>query len=82
MTVESTWRVVTYTIVYDSIEGEPLEEPEIIAVLRPDGFQGGLIHRVRASPESVYIGMPVRPVFRPVEERTGGITDIAYFEPF
>ncbi len=79
--VESTWRVVTYTIVYDTIEGEPLEEPEIIAVLRPDGFQGGLVHRVRAAPGSIYIGMPVRPVFRPEGERTGAITDILYFEP-
>ena len=79
--VKGQWRVVTYTVIYEDAEGHPLEEPEIIAFLRPDGYQGGLFHKVKASPGEIYIGMPVRPVFRPVEERRGTIEDILYFEP-
>ena len=79
--VKTQWRVITYTVIHEDVEGRRLEEPEIIAFLRPDGYQGGLFHRVKASLQEIFIGMPVRPVFRPEEERTGTIADIEYFEP-
>jgi len=32
-------------------------------------------------PEKVYIGMRVKAVWKPAEERQGAITDILYFKP-
>lgn len=75
--VKGSWRVVTYTIITETMEGEKLEEPEVLAVLKPEDAEGGLVHRVKA--DQIYIGMEVQPVFRPPEERKGTIDDILYF---
>ena len=32
-------------------------------------------------PEDVHVGMKVKAVWKPREERTGAITDILYFKP-
>lgn len=79
--VTGEWVVETYTVVYRGLEGEDLGEPRIVAVVRPEGGLGGIIHYVRADPGRVSIGMRVRPVFKPREQRRGLITDIEYFEP-
>ena len=79
--VESTWRLHYYTVLYETPEGEPLPEPEIVGLVRPDGFEGGLFARIAADPSRLYPGVPVRPVLRPKEERRGTIEDILYWEP-
>jgi uncharacterized OB-fold protein len=33
-------------------------------------------------PEQVHIGMRVKAVWKPPEEREGSVTDILYFKPF
>jgi hypothetical protein len=33
------------------------------------------------SPEKIYIGMEVEPVWKPEAQREGAITDIKYFRP-
>ncbi|MEB3773531.1 MAG: Zn-ribbon domain-containing OB-fold protein [Desulfurococcales archaeon] len=78
--VKGPWRVVTFTIVTKTMNGDPLEEPEILAVVKPDGVEGGIIHRIKAG-KDIYIGMKVKPVFKREEERRGTINDILYFEP-
>ncbi len=78
--VKGPWRVVTYTIVSKAMDDTPLEEPEVLAVIKPDDAVGGLVHRVKPG-DAIYIGMEVEPVFKPKEERTGQITDILYFKP-
>ncbi len=77
--VDGDWVVVTFTVVYEDMYGNKLDEPQIIAVVRPEGAEGGLIHYVKA--DEIYPGMTVKPVFAPENERTGMITDIKYFEP-
>ena len=78
--VHGPWRIVTYTIVHQDLYGNPLPEPEILALIIPDDADhGGLIHRVKA--DQVYIGMEVKPHWKPPEAREGKITDIEYFEP-
>ncbi|MCE4616918.1 MAG: Zn-ribbon domain-containing OB-fold protein [Aeropyrum sp.] len=79
--VSGPWYVDAYTVIRESLEGEKLEEPVVIALLVPEDAEGGLIHYVKAEPEEVFIGMMVEPVFRPAEERKGTITDIMYFRP-
>ena len=42
----------------------------------------GILHLLDdCDPKSISIGMRVRAVWKPPEERTGSITDIRYFTP-
>jgi hypothetical protein len=52
-------------------------------VIRLDGAsEGGFLHKLGdVRPEDVRIGLRVEAVWRPAEERTGSILDIAYFRP-
>lgn len=78
--VSGSWIVKSYTIIYEDMRGRRLEEPQTLILAAPEGVLGGLIHLLKtgARPE---IGMAVRPVFRPREERRGTLSDILYFEP-
>jgi uncharacterized OB-fold protein len=74
--------VYTYTVLSRSLDGQALDEPVILALVRLSGAHGGLIHRLKgANPEDVQIGMEVEVVFKPKEEREGSILDIEYFKP-
>jgi uncharacterized OB-fold protein len=65
-----------------SLEGEPLAEPEVVALIRMDGVHGGLVHRLgEIDLEDVEIGLLVEAVLKPAEEREGSILDIRYFKP-
>ena len=75
------WVVETFTVVYEDLNGNRLDKPRVIALLRPVCCKGGLIHYVEADPREVRVGMRVRPVLKPVNERTGSITDIMFFKP-
>jgi len=75
--VNGPWRIVTYTIIRETMDGSPLKEPEILAVIKPDNAEGGLIHRVK-SDRGIHVGMEVKPVFKPRDERKGVITHILY----
>jgi uncharacterized OB-fold protein len=75
-------RVYTYTILGLSLEGDPLREPEILALVKMDGVHGGLVHRLGGvKPEDVQIGMAVEAVFKTEQERQGSILDIKFFKP-
>jgi uncharacterized OB-fold protein len=72
--------VVTYTFLNVSLDGSPLEKPEIIVFIR--FADGGLIHRLgEVDLEQVEIGMTVEAVFKPKTKRVGSILDIKYFKP-
>ncbi len=74
--------VYTYTVLGVSLEDKPLEEPEILALIKMEGVHGGLVHRLgEVKPEEVGIGMAVEAVFKPRKEREGSILDIKYFKP-
>lgn len=74
------WIVVTYTIISRDLYGNKLQHPKIVAVVRPKGCEGGLIHIVKAEPGEIRTGLRVKPVFKPREQRKGVITDILHFE--
>ena len=72
--------VVTYTFLQVSLDGSPLEKPEIVAFIRFG--DGGLIHRLgEIEPDQVEIGLMVEAVFKPKSKRIGSILDIKYFRP-
>ena len=70
--------IETYTICSESLDGKRLPKPEIIACIRIDGTDGGLIHRLS---EPSKIGTKVEAVFAEPSKRTGSINDILYFRP-
>ncbi|MEM4916351.1 MAG: Zn-ribbon domain-containing OB-fold protein [Acidilobaceae archaeon] len=78
--VKDPWIVEAYTVIYEDIYGRRLEKPQIIALVRPENSLGGIIHYVKTDIEKIRLGLRVKPVFKPREERRGLITDIEYFE--
>jgi acetyl-CoA C-acetyltransferase len=80
--VEHTGVVQTYSICHVSWDMQPLESPEIPAVVSIDGSDGGLLHLLgEVDPDDVRIGMDVEAVWKPVGDRTGSILDIDHFRP-
>jgi len=51
---------------------------EVIALVKFDGVDGGLIGRLQV--ERPRIGMKVKAVFKPKDQRKGELADIEYFE--
>ena len=80
--VENTGVVQTFSICNVRWDMQPLDEPELPAVISIDGSDGGFLHMLgEVKPDDVTIGMEVEAVWKPVGERTGSILDIAYFRP-
>jgi uncharacterized OB-fold protein len=72
--------VFSFTLLFEDVDGMPLEEPIIIAFIRIG--DGGLIHQLgELDLEKLAIGIPVEAVFKPKAERAGSILDIQYFRP-
>jgi uncharacterized OB-fold protein len=82
--VEDTGIVNTFSICHIRWDMEPLEEPELPAVIEIDGASRGIgfMHKLgEVAPEDVSIGLAVEAVWAPEEERRGSILDIRYFRP-
>lgn len=72
--------VRTWTWVRDPLPGQPFDRPFAWALIQLDGADTTLLHAVDvAAPEDIHTGLRVR--VRWAAERTGGIHDIACFEP-
>jgi len=70
----------TFTIATIDINGEKLKKPTIYALIKFNSAHGGIIHKISET-DTVYIGMEVEAVFKPLNERKASINDIAYFKP-
>ena len=85
--LKDTGTVQTYSIArihWDASRLKPGEKPTIPAVISIDGASDktGMLHLLdEVKPEDVTIGMKVKAVWKPANERTGDITDIRYFKP-
>ncbi len=80
--VETTGTVQTFSVCHVSWDMQPLDPPQLPAVIAIEGSDGGLLHVLgEVGPDEVAIGMAVEAVWRNVGERTGSILDIAYFRP-
>lgn len=72
--------VYSFTILFDDMDGAPLEKPEIVAFIRIG--DGGLIHRLdEVDLDQVEFGMVVEAVFKAKKDREGSILDITHFRP-
>jgi uncharacterized OB-fold protein len=71
--------LASFTIGFVGLEGEPLDDPETIGLVRLDGADSVLVHRVLDADEPLEIGERVEVVLRPDGEREGTILDIEGF---
>lgn len=72
--------LVSFTIAFVGIEGEPLDEPATLGLVRLDGADAVLLHRILdPGDEPLEIGERMELVVRPAHERTGSILDIEGF---
>jgi uncharacterized protein len=81
-TVRDTGTVNTFSLAYITWDMHELIEPDIPAVIDLDGASPGIgiMHKLGdVDPKSVHTGMRVKAVWKPPEERTGSILDIAYW---
>jgi uncharacterized OB-fold protein len=72
--------IQTFTRLFVNYDGTSRPDPELVALI--SFGDGGLIHRIgNLEPDQIEIGMAVKAIFKPLEQRQGSILDIDYFEP-
>jgi len=72
--------LVSFTIGFAGVEGDPLDRPVTLGLVRLDGADAVLLHHVLdPGDEPLEIGERVEVVLRPPAERTGSILDILGF---
>ena len=77
--MKGTGKVVMYTVMFNAISGEPLEEPRITAMIQLDGADAWMLAPIKNTrPEEMRTGLPIRVVWS--EDRQGKLKDIAHFE--
>jgi uncharacterized OB-fold protein len=82
--VQDSGRVNTFSICWVAWDMQPLDEPELPAVIEIDGASPGIgiMHKLgEVEPDAVHVGMEVEAVWRPESDREGSILDIEYFRP-
>ena len=85
--VQDTGIVNTFSICHvhwDATRIKEGDKPHLPAVIEIDGASKGMgiMHLLgEVEPEDIKIGMKVKAVWKPEEEREGSITDIIYFKP-
>jgi uncharacterized OB-fold protein len=82
--VKDTGTINTYSIPHVAFDASRLEKPFYVGVINIDGASPlmGFLHLLGEieSPSDVKVGIKVRAVWEPPEERTGSILDIRYFK--
>ena len=71
--------VITFTLCHIDLEGQQLDPPAVVGVVRLDGAQSALVHHGLGDPASWKIGGRARVRLR--DKREGSILDIEGFEP-
>jgi hypothetical protein len=80
--VPARGRVFTFTVLHRDLDDKPLEPPAILAYVKLEGANGGLVHYIGETEKNlVHIGQEVEAVFKDAAEREGSILDITHFRP-
>ena len=82
--VKDTGTINTYSISYLDADAKRIKEPILVAVIDLDGASEGvgILHIVgNCKADDLHIGMRLKAVWKPENERTGSVTDIAFWEP-
>ncbi|MGH2682273.1 MAG: Zn-ribbon domain-containing OB-fold protein [Actinomycetota bacterium] len=70
----------SFSVGYAGTEGEPLEEPVVLGLVRLDGADTVLVHFL-VEMDTLEIGQRVEVALRPKGQRAGSILDIRGFRP-
>ena len=80
--VGTVGHVDTFTVTFKNMDGSDKAKPRILAMIRIDGTDGGIIHYLEGiSIDEVALGLPVKAIFKPKAQRKGSIEDIIGFGP-
>jgi uncharacterized OB-fold protein len=82
--LQDTGTVNTFSLCYVTWDVKRITEPQIPAVIEIDGASPmhGIMHMLgEVDPQAVKVGMRVKAVWKPADERQGSINDILYFKP-
>ncbi len=72
--------LVSFTIGFVGVDGDPLDRPITLGLVRLDGADAVLLHHVlEPGDRPLEIGERVEVIFRPQAERTGSMLDILGF---
>jgi uncharacterized OB-fold protein len=71
-------KVESFTVGYVGVEGDPLDEPVALGLVRLEGADTVLVHLLTEA-DSLEIGQVVEPVLKQKRYRTGSILDIKGF---
>ena len=78
--VKDQGELVTYTVGYTSITGQPYPEPQITGTIRFEGSDSWVLGPVKGvKPEDIKVGMKLKVVWR--AEPKGQLSDIEYYAP-
>lgn len=82
--VKDTGTIETYSISYLDTDARRIEDPILVGVVSVDGASEkmGMMHYFgEMTKEEIRIGMRVRAVWKPAEERVGSVRDIRHWRP-
>jgi len=82
--LKDTGVIETFSISYLDPDARRIEDPILVGVVAIDGAspQHGFMHYFgEMTKDEIKIGMKVKAVWKPEDEREGSITDIMYFKP-
>lgn len=72
--------IESFTVGFTGVEGEPLDEPVVVGLVRLDGADTVMMHFL-VDADELEIGARVEAVILPKAKRTGSILDIRGFKP-
>jgi uncharacterized OB-fold protein len=84
--LKDTGRLQAFSVIHMEFVGQTRKPPYVYAEIVLDGASTRLIHNLAGvdmttAQETLEIGMPVRAVWKPEDQRNGTLDDIDYFEP-
>jgi uncharacterized OB-fold protein len=82
--VKDTGTINTFSLSYLDADANRIKDPILVAVIDIDGASPGvgILHLLgNVAPDKIDVGMKVKAVWKPPEEREGSVTDILFWEP-
>ncbi|MFW9984078.1 MAG: Zn-ribbon domain-containing OB-fold protein [Candidatus Odinarchaeota archaeon] len=82
--VKDTGTINTFSLSYLDADANRIKDPILVAVIDIDGASPGvgILHLLgNVDPDKIDVGMKVKAVWKPPEEREGSVTDILFWEP-
>lgn len=73
--------LISATVVHIDLAGRPLPEPVGVGLVRLDGADTVLLHRLTPEAAALGLGEAVEAVLKPAAERVGALGDVIAFRP-